>query len=123
MIDCKNESTWILLKKDYDDFILLFLLSFFLICFFQRSFTKAIFKSFVILSVFLILDMSCYHIGYIKSIVIAMVIGIHLENVYNLVHYYIINYLYKKKKKINEILENGYREIDDYIKDKPDKTE
>lgn len=52
-----------------------------------------------------------------------MVIGIHLENVYNLVHYSIINYLYKKKKKINEILENGYREIDDYIKDKPDKTE
>ncbi len=31
MIDCKNESTWNLLKKDYDDFILLLVLSFLIV--------------------------------------------------------------------------------------------
>lgn len=122
MIDCKNESTFFLLKKDYDDFLLLFLLGFFLIWYFQKSLTKALFKSFVILSVFLIIDMSCYNVGYIKSIFISMVIGIHLENVYNLVHYYVIEYFYKRKKQIQEILEKEHMGLDDDIKDDQDKT-
>lgn len=122
MIDCKNESTFFLLKKDYDDFLLLFLLGFFLIWYFQKSLTKALFKSFVILSVFLIIDMSCYNVGYIKSIFISMVIGIHLENVYNLIHYYVIEYFYKRKKQIQEILEKEHMGLDDDIKDDQDKT-
>lgn len=123
MIDCKNESTLSLLKKDYDDFVLLLLLSFFLIWYFQHSFTKAIFKSFVILSIFLIFDMSCYHVDYIKGLCVSMIIGINLENAYNLFYYYFITYLYKKKKKIDEILEKEHLEIDDDIKDKPNKAE
>lgn len=122
MIDCKNESTFSLIQKDYDDFILLFLLSFFLILYFSHSFIKSLFKSFVILAVFLILDMSCHHIGYLKGLAIAMISGIYLENVYALFYYYLIKYLYNKKKQINEILENGYIE-NDHIKDKPDETE
>lgn len=123
MVECKNDSTWSILKKDYDDFILLILLSFFLILYFQRSFTKALFKSFVVLSIFLIIDMSCYHVDYTKSITLSMIIGIHLENAYKFIHYYIMEYLYKKKKQINEIIEKEHTEINDDIKDKPNKTE
>ena len=125
MIMCKQESTLHLLKKDYDDFILLFLLSFFLILYFQKSLGRASFKSFVILSVFLILDMSCYQIGYIKALGLALIIGIHLENVYNLAHYYIIEYFYKRRKQISEILEREHIETDDElnIKDKPNQTD
>lgn len=123
MIDCKNESTINLLKKDYDDFILIFILSFFLILYFQNSLAKALFKSFVILSLFLIMDMSCYHIGYIQGLSISMVIGMYLENAYKILHYYTIEYLYKKKKRIDEILEKENIEINDDFKDKPDKTE
>lgn len=122
MIDCKNESTLSLLKKDYDDFILILILSFLVVIYLQKSFTKAIFKSFVILGVFLILDMSCYHIGYIKGLFISLVIGSQLESFYQLSHYFVIEWIYKKKKIINEILEREHIEIDDDIKDKPNKT-
>ena len=101
MIDCKNESTFNLFKKDYDDFILLLLLSFLIVLYLQKSLTKAIFKSFVVLGTFLILDMSCYSIGYIKGLFISLVVGTQLENIYKLVYYFIIEWLYKKKKKIN----------------------
>lgn len=123
MIDCKNESTLSLLKKDYDDFILLVVLSFLIVLYLQKSIIKAVFKSFVVIGVFLILDMSCYHIGYIKGLFISLIIGTQLENIYQLVHYFIIEWLYNKKKKIDEILERGHIEIDDDIKDKPNKTE
>ena len=123
MIDCKNESTWNLLKKDYDDFILLLALSFLIVLYLQKSLMKALFKSFVVLGTFLILDMSCYQIGYIKGLFISLVIGTQLENIYNFVWYYIVEWIYKKKKRINEILKIGNVEIDDDIKDKPSKTE
>ena len=123
MIDCKNESTLNLLKKDYDDFILLLILSFLIVLYLQKSLTKAIFKSVVVLGVFLILEMSCYHIGYIKGLFISLVVGTQLESLYQIVYYCIIEWLYKKKKQINEILENGHIENDDGIKDKPNKTE
>ena len=123
MIECKNETTLKLLEKDYDDFILLLVLSFTILLYLQKSFTKALFKSFVVLGVFLILDMSCYHIGYIKGLFISLIVGMQLENIYQLVHYYVIEWLYKKKKKINEILEMGHIETDDDTKDKPNKTE
>ena len=123
MIECKNETTLKFLEKDYDDFILLLVLSFTILLYLQKSFTKALFKSFVVLGVFLILDMSCYHIGYIKGLFISLIVGMQLENIYQLVHYYVIEWLYKKKKKINEILEMGHIETDDDTKDKPNKTE
>ena len=123
MIDCKNESTLSLLKKDYDDFILLVVLSFLIVLYLQKNIIRAVFKSFVVIGVFLILDMSCYHIGYIKGLFISLIIGTQLENIYQLVHYFIIEWLYNKKKKIDEILERGHIEIDDDIKDKPNKTE
>ncbi|WP_101001350.1 hypothetical protein [Helicobacter pylori] len=123
MIDCKNESTLSLLKKDYDDFALLLALSFLIVLYLQKSLIKALFKSFVVLGTFLILDMSCYAIGYIKGLFISLVIGTQLENIYQLIHYFVIEWLYKKKKKINEILEREHIEIDDDIKDKPSKTE
>ncbi|RKV46653.1 hypothetical protein [Helicobacter pylori] len=122
MIDCKNESTLNLLKKDYDDFILLLVLSFLIVLYLQKSLTKALFKSFVVLGSFLILDMSCYQIGYIKALFISLVIGTQLENLYQLVHYYVIEWLYNKRKKINEILEMEHIEIDDDIKDDPSET-
>ena len=123
MIDCKNESTLSLLKKDYDDFILLFVLSLFVVFYLQKSLTKALFKSVVVLGVFLIIDMSCYHIGYIKGLFISLVMGTQLENIYQLIHYYVIKWLHNKKKKIDEILEMGNIEINDDIKNKPNKTE
>ncbi len=42
MINCKNESTLNLLKKDYDDFILLLALSFLIVLYLQKSLTKAL---------------------------------------------------------------------------------
>lgn len=123
MIDCKNESTFNLLKKDYDDFVLVLVLSFLIVLYLQKSLTKALFKSSVVFGVFLIIDMSCYKIGYIKGLFISLVIGTQLENIYQLVYYFIIEWLYKKKKKINEILEKEHIELDDDIKDKPTKTE
>ncbi|GHP78840.1 hypothetical protein JP0049_14470 [Helicobacter pylori] len=66
MIDCKNESTLFLLKKDYDDFMVILMLSFVVVLYLEKSITQALFKSFVVLLSFLILDMSCYHIGYMK---------------------------------------------------------
>ncbi|WP_187904004.1 hypothetical protein [Helicobacter pylori] len=51
-----------------------------------------------------------------------MIIGFHLENVYNVAHYYMVEYLRKKKKQINEVIEKVSIEIDDEIKDKPNKT-
>ena len=122
MIDCKNESTLNLLKKDYDDFILLLVLSFLIVLYLQKSLTKAIFKSFVVIGAFLILDMSCYHIGYIKGLFISLVVGTQLENIYQLVYYFIIEWMYSRKKKIDEFLEREHIEIDDDIKDKPNKT-
>ncbi len=74
------------------------------------------FKSFIILGVFLVLDMSCYNIGYIKGLFISLVVGTQLENIYQLVHYFIIEWLYKKKKKIEEILEREHIEVDDDVK-------
>lgn len=123
MIDCKNESTLNLLKKDYDDFILIIILSFVIVLYLQSSFTKAVFKSFVVLGAFLVLDMSCHHIGYIRGLIIALILGIQLENIYQLIYYFIIEWIYKKKKKINEFLEKEHTEIDDDTKDKQDKTD
>ncbi|AHZ27960.1 hypothetical protein [Helicobacter pylori] len=123
MIDCKNESTWALLKKDYDDFTLLLILSFLIVLYLQKSLTKAIFKSSVVLGTFLVLDMSCYQIGYIKGLFISLLIGTQLENIYQLIRYYVIEWLHNKKQRISEILEIGHIEIDDDIKDKPNKTE
>lgn len=122
MIDCKNESTLALLKKDYDDFTLLLILSFLIVLYLQKSLTKAIFKSFVVLGTFLVLDMSCYEIGYIKGLFISLVIGTQLENIYQLVHYFVIVWIYNKKKKINEILESEHIEIDDDTNDNPNKA-
>ena len=122
MIDCKNDSTLMLLKKDYDDFILLLLLSFVVVLYLEKSFTKALFKSFVVLGTFLILDMSCYHIGYIKGLLISLIVGTQLERIYTLVYSFVVEWLYKKKKIIEEILEKGHIEIDDEAKDKPNKT-
>lgn len=122
MIDCKNESTLKLLEKDYDDFLLLLVLSFIVVLYLEKSLIKAIFKSFVVLGVFLILDMSCYHIGYIKGLFISLLVGTQLERIYQVVHYFVIEWLYKKKKKIDEILEREHIEIDDDIKDNQDKT-
>lgn len=123
MIDCKNESTFSLLKKDYDDLILLLALSFLMVLYLQKSLTKALFKSFIVLGTFLILDMSCHQIGYIKGLFISLVFGTQLENIYQLSYYYIVEWLYNKKKKINEILEREHIEIDDDTKDRPNKTE
>lgn len=77
----------------------------------------------VVLSVFLIIDMSCYNVGYIKAIGISMIIGMHLENVYNLIHYYVIEYFYKRKRQIYDVIEREHIETDDDFKDKPNKTE
>lgn len=118
MIDCKNESTLNLLKKDYDDFLLLLTLSFIIVLYLEKSILKSLFKSFVVLGTFLILDMSCYHIGYIKGLFISLIVGTQLERIYQIVHYFVIEWLYKKKKKIDEILEREHIEIDDDIKDK-----
>ena len=123
MIDCKNETILNLLEKEYDDFLLILILSFLIVFYLQKSLTKAIFKAFVVLGAFLVLDMSCYHIGYITGLFISLLIGAQLEKIYQLVHYFIIEWLYKKKKKINEILEREHIEIDDDTKDKPNKTE
>ena len=123
MIDCKNESTLKLLEKDYDDFALLLVLSFLIVLYIQKSLTKAIFKSFVVLGTFLILDMSCYHIGYIKGLCVSLLVGTQLENIYQLVRYFVVEWLYSKKKRIDEILEREHIEIDDDTKDKPNKTE
>lgn len=123
MIDCKNESTWNLLKKDYDDFVLLLCLSFLIVLYLQKSLTKALFKSFIVLGTFLILDMSCYQIGYIKGLFISLVVGTQLESIYQLVHYYLVEWIYSKKEKIKQFLEMERIEIDDDIKDKPNKTE
>ena len=122
MIDCKNESTLNLLKKDYDDFLLLLTLSFIVILYLEKSISKALFKSFVVLGTFLILDMSCYHIGYIRGLLISLIIGTQLERLYQLVHYYGIEWIHKKKKRIDEVLEMGHIENDDDIKDKQNKT-
>lgn len=122
MIDCKNDSTLILLEKNYDDFLLLLVLSFIAILYLEKSITKALFKSFIFLGTFLILYRSCYHIGYIKGIFISFIIGMKLERIYQLIHYFIIEWLYKKKKKIDEIIEEEHIEIDDDITDKPNKT-
>lgn len=122
MIDCKNESTLNLLKKDYDDFLLLLLLSFIIVTYLEKSIARALFKSFVVLGTFLILDMSCYHIGYIKGLFISLVIGTQLEVLYQMVYFFIIEWLNKKKKKIDEILGMRDIEIDDDAKDKPDET-
>lgn len=123
MIDCKNESTLNLLKKDYDDFLLLFILSCIVVLYLEKSFAKALFKSFVVLGTFLILDMSCYHIGYIRGLLASLIIGTQLERIYQFAHFFVIEWLYKKKKKIDEILEKEHIEIDDDIKDKSHKTE
>ena len=123
MIDCKNESTLDLLRKDYDDFLLLLALSFIVVLYLEKSLTKALFKSFVVLGAFLVLGMSCYHIGYIKGLSMSLLIGTQLERIYRLIHYFVIKWLYKKKKIIDEILEREHIEIDDDIKDKPNKTE
>lgn len=123
MIDCKNESTLKLLEKDYDDFILLLALSFIVVLYLERSIIKALFKSFVVLGAFLILDMSCYHIGYIKGLAISFIIGTQLERIYQTMRYFIVEWLYKKKKKIEEILGKEHIEIDNDIKDNQDKTE
>lgn len=122
MIDCKSDSTLLLLEKDYDDFIFLLLLGLILIYYFERSILKAIFKTFIIGSTYLVMDMSCYHIGYFNALSIALLVGIHLENVYSIVRYYIIKYLIKRKKQIKEILELEHIETYDDIKDKPNKT-
>ena len=122
MIDCKNESTLNLLKKDYDDFLLLLTLSFIVILYLEKSISKALFKSFVVLGTFLILDMSCYHIGYIRGLLISLIIGTQLERLYQLVHYYGIEWIHKKKKRIDEVLEMGHIDNDDDIKDKQNKT-
>lgn len=76
----------------------------------------------VVFSVFLIIDMSCYNVGYIKAIGVSMIIGIHLENVYNIIHYYVVEYLYRKKKQINDFIEREHLEINDDFKDNPNKT-
>lgn len=122
MIDCKNESTLSLLKKDYDDFLLLLVLSFIIIIYLEKSLTKSIFKSFVVLGTFLILDMSCYHIGYIKGLFVSLLVGTQLEHIYQLARYFVIEWLYNKKRKVDEILESEHIKIDDDIKDKTDKT-
>ena len=122
MIDCKNESTLSLLKKDYDDFLLLLALSFIIIIYLEKSLTKSIFKSFVVLGTFLILDMSCYHIGYIKGLFVSLLVGTQLEHIYQLARYFVIEWLYNKKRKVDEILESEHIKIDDDIKDKTDKT-
>lgn len=118
MIECKNENTLNLLKKDYDDFLLLLMLSFLVVLYLEKSLLKALFKSFVVLATFLVLDMSCYHIGYIKGLFASLIVGTQLERIYHLIHYFVIEWLYKKKKKIDEILEREHIEIDDDIKDK-----
>lgn len=122
MIDCKNESTLNLLIKDYDDFLLLLILSFLIVLYLEKSIIKALFKSFIVLATFLVLDMSCYHIGYMRGLFISLIIGTQLERIYQLIHYFVIEWLYSKKKKIDEILERGHIKIDDDIKDNPDKT-
>ena len=122
MIDCKNESTLSLLKKDYDDFILLLVLSFIVVLYLEKSFIKSLFKSFVVLGIFLVLDMSCYHIGYIKGLFISLIAGTQLERLYQLAHYFMVEWLYKKKKRIDEILEIGHIGNEDDTKDRQDKT-
>lgn len=122
MIDCKNESTLSLFKKDYDDFLLLLALSFVIVLYLEKSIIKSLFKSFVVLGTFLVLDMSCYHIGYIKGLFISLIIGTQLERISQLIHYFIVEWLYNKKKKIDEILEREHISIDDDLKDKPTKT-
>ena len=122
MIDCKNESTLSLLKKDYDDFILLLVLSFIVVLYLEKSFIKSLFKSFVVLGIFLVLDMSCYHIGYIQGLFISLIAGTQLERLYQLAHYFMVEWLYKKKKRIDEILEIGHIGNEDDTKDRQDKT-
>lgn len=122
MIDCKSESTFILLKKDYDDFLLILVLSFIVVLYLEKNFAKALFKSFVALGTFLVLDMSCYHIGYIRGLLISLIIGTQLERIYQFTHYFIVGWLHKRKKIVNEILGKELTEIDDDIKDKPNKT-
>lgn len=122
MIECKNEGTLALLTKDYDALILILSLSLLIVLYLERSLTKALFKSCLVLGFFLILDMSCYHIGYIKGLVVSFLCGTQLESVYQLVRYFVIEWLYKKKKQILKILEREHIEIDDDTKDKPDKA-
>lgn len=123
MIDCKNDNPLALLQKDYDDFLLLLALSLVIIWYLEKSLLKAAVKSFVVFGTFLILDMSCYHIGYIKGLFISLMMGTQLDRIYQLVYYYIVGWLYNKKKKIDEILERGHIKVDDDAKDNPHETE
>lgn len=127
MIDCKSDSTLLVLEKDYDDFIFILLVGIIIVYYFERSIVKTLFKSFIIGASYLAIDMSCYHIGYFNALVLSLLAGIHLENTYNIVRYYIIQYLIKKKKQIKKILEIEDIEKDDGIKDddlkdNPNKT-
>lgn len=122
MIDCKSESTLLLLKKDYDDFIFILLLGLVTIYYFERSVVKSLFKTFIMGASYLAMDMSCYHIGYFNALALSLLAGIHLENIYSIVRYYVIQYLIKKKREIKEILDKGHIEINDDIKDNPNKT-
>lgn len=122
MIDCKSESTLLLLKKDYDDFIFILLLGLVAIYYFERSVVKSLFKTFIMGASYLAMDMSCYHIGYFNALALSLLAGIHLENIYSIVRYYVIRYLIKKKREINQILDKEHIEIDDDIKDSPNKT-
>lgn len=122
MIDCKSDSTLLLLEKDYDDFIFILLLGLVTIYYFERSVVKTLFKTFIIGASYLTLDMSCYHIGYFNALAISLLAGLHLENIYSIVRYYVIKYLISRKKQIKEILEIEDIEIDDNTQNKPNKT-
>lgn len=122
MIDCKSESTLLLLEKDYDDFIFILLVGLVAIYYFERSVVKSLFKTFIIGASYLAMDMSCYHIGYFNALALSLLAGIHLDNIYSIVRYYVIQYIIKRKREIKEILKIEEIEIDDNIKDKPNKT-
>lgn len=122
MIDCKRESILILLEEDYDDFIFILLVGLASIYYLEKNIVKTIFKAFIIGSVYISIDMSCYHIGYFNALALSLLAGIYLEKAYRIIRYYLIKHAINKKKQIKEILEIEDIEEDDDIKDKTNKT-
>ncbi|GAA7926799.1 hypothetical protein HpBT060_14770 [Helicobacter pylori] len=121
MIECKNDKVFDVLKRDYDDFILIMLLSFVVLLCLGGRLSKALFRSFIIILVFLIIEVSCYHLGYIKAIFLSMIIGFHLENLYGFIYFYVLSWIKRRKMKIKKLLDLT-EENDDHIKDEPDET-
>lgn len=109
MIECHKIINLQIIKRDYDEFILLFTITFFLIWYLQKSFGRALFKSAIVTLLFLIIYTSCYNINYIQALGICLGVGMYLEQAYELVQSFIMEWLYSKRKDMLDIIKNYKR--------------